>query len=276
MCRLAVQSGLHVVSISRSGAPPSTASRPDHFSAHIDWKACNVLDDASGLIASLAGCDATIIAVGALFADSSYKAAVGIGGDQREKAKTGSHEEENRDTALRVLDAVGQLPELQHVTFVSAGNTLGALHAVSTGYLDSKREAENALLVNPGVRVATVLRPGIMYSDERPLSILAGGGVKIKRAIMGGIAPLSWAVQDEPLPVETVAAACVQSIMRHITPDAATEAEGSKAQAQAQRIGEWPEHANVMGIEEIIALSEAAGLSRHNKDDEEGGAWSLN
>lgn len=274
VCRLAVQSGLQVVSISRSGNPPSAATRPDHFSTHVDWKACNVLEDPEGLAATLADCDATIIAVGALFADSAYKTAVGVGGEQREKARTGSHEQENRDTALRVLDAVGQIPQLQHVTFVSAGNTLGALHAVSRGYLEAKREAENALLIHPGVRVATVLRPGIMYSDERPLSILAGGGVKVKRAIMGGIEQLSWAVQDEPLPVETVAAACVQSIMQRVNPVSTAEG-GQDGEEQAQHPGEWPEYAEIMDIQGIVALSEAGGLSRH-KDDDEAGAWSLN
>ena len=252
VCRLASQSGLKVVSLSRSGVPPP-AIGASHFSKCVDWKACNVLEDAEGLKNSLEGCDAVVITVGALFSNSGYKAMANLGGGRPNRTATGSHELENRDTALRVLDAVAELPQLQQVTFVSAGNTLGAMHKVNTGYLDSKREAENAVLTHPNVRVATVLRPGIMFSDARPLSMLAGGFVKVKRGLLSGMLPaLSWAVQDEPLPVETVAAACVQSVFMY--PGDWPEETG----------GEWPEHTNIFDTNDIVALSQASGSDLHD------------
>jgi hypothetical protein len=185
-----------------------------------------------------------------------------------EGLQNGTVEEGQRDPALKVLEAVAKVPHLEHVTLVSSSHPLDAFETVHRGRMEAAREA--SLLKHPQVRVATILRPGVMYSDERPLSMLAGAGAKLlKRVVMGGTGPLSsWVsyVQEEPLQVETVATACVQSVLAdnlqaHGT-SPSREPQGNPS--EVLKVGEpgsnqpkWPEFAQVLGAEDIQSLSES-------------------
>eukprot|EP00123_Amoebidium_parasiticum_P010282 comp20004_c0_seq1/m.24489 comp20004_c0_seq1/g.24489 ORF comp20004_c0_seq1/g.24489 comp20004_c0_seq1/m.24489 type:complete len:151 (-) comp20004_c0_seq1:414-866(-) len=105
VCKAAVQRGLQVVSLSRSGVSPSSAP----WTKAVDWQKGDALDPAT-YMNTLSDTTAVVHTVGTLLEGSGYKGMLKSGFSHLQSAKHSStYETANRDTALAVASTAEAL-----------------------------------------------------------------------------------------------------------------------------------------------------------------------
>lgn len=181
VCRLAVQQGFDVVSVSRSGRP----TNPADWMEHVTWVAADLFK-VSTWQHHLADCDAVVHCVGIAW--------------ERPKDNI-TFERMNGDSAIVVSNAA-RVEGVRRFLLISAS---GNIPLVSPRYLAEKRRAE-AHIRSLAFHYA-ILRPNLVYGPARALSIVGG---KLQEAaqhlpVLGQLAESGGA----PLHVHQLAAATV-------------------------------------------------------------------
>eukprot|EP01136_Pigoraptor_vietnamica_P025468 Opistho-1_new@79530 len=221
ICREAVLRGFaSVVALSRSGRRPSA----DAWTDGVEWARANA-DEPDALRPHVEGATAVVHAVGTLFEHTGYKSlakperlvregfGVLSGGSIGERT---SYEKTNRDTAVALARAAAESPSVRAFVFLSAAvpRPLASLRYVST-----KREAEEAIAQMGSYRTV-VLRPGLVYADDDPVSAPLALAVRTAGAVAGPLFKLvprsvaEWRdLYVPPVHVRTVARAAISGAL---------------------------------------------------------------
>lgn len=185
ICRVAVEEGHEVVSVSRSGRPQDARGEASWMD-RVTWVAANVLSPGDWR-AHLEGCTAVIHCVGIL----------------REQPEEGITFERINGDAAEVAAWEAEHTDVPHFVFLSAA---GTPPGISSRFLEAKRQAE-ATLRGRGVR-ESILRPMFVYGPGRPATLPAAGVLRAAGRIPGLGAKLR---PLRPLRVEQVATAAVRA-----------------------------------------------------------------
>lgn len=126
----------------------------------------------------------------------------------------GSYEQRNRDTALTILSQIEGLDKT--FVFLSAERGISVLPR----YLSTKREVEQYLSENQNKVPSTVVRPGFMYSSDKPYTTALAWGVDlvnlpdslVKAMGLGWVAETF--IPSKSLPVEIVGKVAVLSAFK--------------------------------------------------------------
>lgn len=200
-CRLAIDRGHQVVSVSRRG-------RPDGYQAWMEavtWVPADVLEPAAWA-AHLAGCLGVVHCVGIAF----------------EQPGEGITFERLNGEAAKEAAAAAERAGVPRFALVSAAVTPPFL---SERYLIAKRGAEADLRRRR--LQAAILRPAFVYGGHRPWSVALGEGLRTLAAVPGLASPLA---SLRPLPVRHVAAAALEAVL--------TGEEGVLFQADIERLAQ--------------------------------------
>lgn len=160
ICKYALSQNINVISISRSGQPRN----PAPWQSSIQYVKGDALSPSTytHLLPSVSG---IIHSVGVLF-DSNFPST-------STKVYEGSYQQMNRDSAISVIDQIGD----KNIHFTYLSSERGIFFA--PGYINTKREVEQ-YLENGKDRVGfSVIRPGFMYTDEVPKLKLISKGIDL-------------------------------------------------------------------------------------------------
>eukprot|EP00053_Salpingoeca_punica_P013668 m.123641 g.123641 ORF g.123641 m.123641 type:complete len:327 (-) comp16259_c0_seq4:1343-2323(-) len=221
VCRAAVQRGLQVISLSRSGAPPSSEAADRAFAAGVETSSSHWMQDVEWIKGDalkpetykehLARCQAVVHSVGTLMENNTYKQLLcGREAAQYDFSQQ-SFETINRDTLAVLANAAAETPGVQSLVFVSAA---AAPPGVDARYLQTKREAEELLLGQQERLRGVVLRPGFLFEDVDPLTSSVAVAVRLAR--------LALACMPASLPVPAVPA-----VLSRVAPSLANAANSA-------------------------------------------------
>ncbi|RUP49571.1 hypothetical protein BC936DRAFT_142178 [Jimgerdemannia flammicorona] len=130
--------------------------------------------------------------------------------------------------AITIARTAAAIPTIESFVYVSA---MDIFPFVDPRYITTKREAERFLLAKDEFRTV-VLRPGFIYSDNRPFTVPLATALSMTNRLISPIKrdvaslPLGSAITTPPLHVDTVARAAI----------AGAEREGLKAILEAEGI----------------------------------------
>ncbi|RUS30551.1 hypothetical protein BC938DRAFT_479254 [Jimgerdemannia flammicorona] len=264
VCRVAAMKGWEVVSLSRRGLQPSYDHGTPDWAEKVTWVSGDSLEP-STYAEHLVGAHSVIHTVGILM-EADYKRVVrsrtvgefveGVKGLvrrdrgnplKREREEEGvTFERMNRDTAslgfrrynftppdlvhpaITIARTAAAIPTIESFVYVSA---MDIFPFVDPRYITTKREAERFLLAKDEFRTV-VLRPGFIYSDNRPFTVPLATALSMTNRLISPIKrdvaslPLGSAITTPPLHVDTVARAAI----------AGAEREGLKAILEAEGI----------------------------------------
>ncbi|KAI9144519.1 hypothetical protein BKA69DRAFT_1122359 [Paraphysoderma sedebokerense] len=249
ICRQAISRGFEVVSISRKGEPINFYTPNNIRPSWVDkvsWISADSFDPTS-YQQQLTSCHSVIHSVGTLFESSAYKhiansrsisdfisSSAGFATEMmRGRQHTGevSYERMNHDTALVVANTFIasrneyntskplSIPSSAFI-YLSASAILPERILSMIGisrYVSSKREAEELIshMVAESEELRFVsLRPGLMYSPARPVTIPVAGVNSFARAVASLPLPIRLPSPPPPLDVHTVADAAVSAILK--------------------------------------------------------------
>ncbi|KAJ1842671.1 hypothetical protein LPJ73_005727 [Coemansia sp. RSA 2703] len=237
VCRQALAQGWSVVSLSRRGAPSRNAQAPPG----IHWVRGDALTP-STYLSQLEGCTAVVHSVGVLL-ETNYKPWVSLGSRNTPSATAATYESANRDSALAVWHAAQQTG-VKAFAYMSAAD---ALPGINPRYISTKREAEAVILGDRqqqqqegggGNVRPVVLRPGFLYSADRPVTLPIAAAVGVFTKVVRDT-PLGCLVRRTPL-----AKAATPALNRDVLAAAIVRAlddprvEGILDVAEIQRLGE--------------------------------------
>ncbi|KTW28411.1 hypothetical protein T552_01673 [Pneumocystis carinii B80] len=216
ICKIAVQKGWTVTSISRKGVLNNNQHDDNIWSwtQQVNWCKGD-LNDPISIENHVKSATAVVYSVGTLL-ENRYKSFLS-GRDnifslfQLSQDEDLSYDKLNRDFAIRVVDMISQENKKIPFVYLSAANTFPG---IPRRYIESKREAEDYICSAQNIR-PIIMRPGLMYSKERPISLLLGGMIDIisnVNKLFCEKIPFMNAAAVKPLKVETVANAIIQSI----------------------------------------------------------------
>ncbi|KAJ1720484.1 hypothetical protein LPJ53_004885 [Coemansia erecta] len=191
VCRRALAQGWTVVSLSRHGAPRHPASAP----RGIRWVRGDALAP-STFLEHLQGCSAVVHSVGVLL-ESNYKPWASLGSTQSQgsPSEAATYEQANRDTALSVWQAACQTPGVGAFAYLSAADVMPGL---DPRYISTKRQVEQAMLKEGGGVRPVVVRPGFLYSSDRPVTLPIAAAIGVfSKAVHG--TPLGCLVRNTGL-----------------------------------------------------------------------------
>ncbi|KAI9302221.1 hypothetical protein BJ944DRAFT_257230 [Cunninghamella echinulata] len=120
----------------------------------------------------------------------------------------------NRDTAITVAKQASTIPSVQNFVYISASDIFPL---INPRYITSKREAEKYLFSHKEFK-SIILRPGLMYSEERPVvmplvNMLQTANILTKPISQGlSSLPFGKVFTTSPLHINTVANATLASI----------------------------------------------------------------
>ncbi|KAI9468966.1 MAG: hypothetical protein EXX96DRAFT_589938 [Benjaminiella poitrasii] len=234
ICKLAANKGWETVSLSRKGEPEifKEHGKPD-WAQKVQWASGNSLQPES-YKDMLNGVTNVVHSVGILleqdyksvvqaqsFCDAARRVPRLILGDQGNPLDPKLKENPrptytmmNRDTVIAVADQVAKLPTIQSFTYISASDVFPL---ISPRYITTKREAERYLFRKDEFKTL-VLRPGMMYSLQRPSVMPIAGLLQFVNAVTSpfksSIASLPGGkyLTANPLQTEEVARAVIAGI----------------------------------------------------------------
>lgn len=185
VCRLAIERGSRVISVSRSGRP---AVFLPAWADQVTWVAADVFEPARWR-KHLAGCTAVVHCIGV----------------ERARAGSSATYERLHHESAAVAAAEAERAGVLSFVYLSAG---GDVPGAGEDYVLSKRRGEAALRQRSFHTV--VLRPRIVYGSQQPPSVLLGWAAKLVRRLPGAQGPLA---EGEPLEAEVVARAAVRAAL---------------------------------------------------------------
>ncbi|KAI9008822.1 hypothetical protein CLU79DRAFT_776448 [Phycomyces nitens] len=238
VCQMAVRKGWETISLSRRGEPAFNETGKPSWAENVKWASGNSLEPKT-FKNILDGVTDVVHTVGILL-ESDYKAVLqaktacdavkGITNVLAEVAgakDTGNpldpnnqqrvlstYETMNRDTAISVAKEAMGLSSLDSFVYISASDVFPL---VNPRYITTKREAESFLLSRPGLR-PIILRPGFMYSDQRPAAAFMATNLQLVNTLTSPISkglaslPFGKTLTTPPLHINTVAAAVISAI----------------------------------------------------------------
>ncbi|EMR09011.1 hypothetical protein PNEG_02786 [Pneumocystis murina B123] len=216
ICKTAIQKGWTVTSISRRGMPNSDQHNGNiqNWTQEVNWCKGD-LNDPISIENHVKSASAIIYSVGTLL-ENRYKRFLS-GRDslfslfQLSQDEDLSYDKLNRDFAIQIADMASQMNKNIPFVYLSAANTFPG---IPRKYIESKREAEDYICSVQNIR-PIIMRPGFIYSKERPISLPLAGIIditsNISKLFCRKISFLG-AAGVKPLKVETVANAIIQSI----------------------------------------------------------------
>lgn len=212
ICRAAVQNGMEVVSVTRSGVPGS--DRP--WAAKVTWVAGDALDPSS-YDEHLVGSTSVVHSVGILLEKSGYKKALLGNSPSTQDNSQVTYESANRDTAVTAASAAAR-KGVSSFIYISAA---GAPPGIDKRYITTKREAENILSSFTEFR-SILLRPGFIYSEESPKTLALALPMLGTDAVQDYIPPLKNFLGSflkshdltvgQPVALHVLASALVQAV----------------------------------------------------------------
>ena len=214
ICRAAVQNGMEVVSITRSGV--AGGSMP--WASKVKWVAADALDPHS-YEEHLEGCSSVVHTVGILLEKTGFKKLLlgrTSGVSTRDNIGV-TYEHANRDSALQVARAAAR-KGIASFIYISA---TGAPPGIDKRYISTKREAESALLAHMEFR-PIIFRPGFIYSEEYPKTLALALPLLATDSVSRTVPPLAKYLHgflrsqelsvSEPVALHTLADAVIQAI----------------------------------------------------------------
>eukprot|EP01137_Pigoraptor_chileana_P008256 Opistho-2@54829 len=198
VCREAVLRGFgRVVALSRHGQRPSA----DAWCDGVEWVRGDALDPTS-YRDHVEGATCVVHAVGTLLENTFYKALVKpdrlakggfgvLGAGSASHVATGggigertTYERMNRDSAVEVARAAVAAASVRSFVFLSAAAPKAL--ASFLRYVSTKREAEEAISGMGSLRTV-ILRPGLVYSDDDPVTAPLALAGRVAGAIAGPV-----------------------------------------------------------------------------------------
>lgn len=211
ICRAAVQNGMEVISVTRSGNPGS--DRP--WATKVKWIAGDALDPAS-FEEHLTSNTSIVHSVGILLENSNYKKFVS-GSTSTQDNSNATYESVNRDSAITVA-ATGAKKGISSMIYISSA---GAPPGVDKRYISTKREAEAVISAYTAFR-PIIFRPGFVFSEESPKTLalaLPMLGVDLASALLpplqnlvGSFLKSKDLVVSEPVALHVLAMAAIQAV----------------------------------------------------------------
>eukprot|EP01134_Creolimax_fragrantissima_P006544 CFRG6544T1 len=208
VCRAAVQRGIPVTSLSRSGTMPGNTA----WMHKVEWKKGDALEPET-YTNILEETTAVVHAVGSLLEDQSYKTFLKPSASSRSSEKV-KYEVVNRDTADIAARTASLFDNVKKFVYISAE---AAPPMVDPRYISTKREAELLIKSHQEFK-SVILRPGFLFDDSDlttssvALGMRFGGCISSKLGLtqklrMRGLHP------PPPVSVDTLAQATVQAIL---------------------------------------------------------------
>ncbi|KAG5437860.1 hypothetical protein PCANB_000575 [Pneumocystis canis] len=215
ICKTAIQKGWTVTSLSRRGTPEDIQQGSDlsRWLQKVNWCKGDLKDDIL-MKKHVKDCTAIVYSVGILL-ENKYKYL--LSGKNFFPSTFQSFEENlsynllNRDFAIKMANNASEMDKNIPFVYLSA---VDAFPGIPKRYIESKREAEDYIYSLPNIR-PIIMRPGFMYSKERPISLAIAGIIDITsnmNELFCKKIPLIGAAGIKPLKVETVSDAVIQSI----------------------------------------------------------------
>ncbi|KAI8384923.1 uncharacterized protein BYT42DRAFT_612588 [Radiomyces spectabilis] len=238
ICKAAALKGWDIVSLSRKGKPTSISSQNAPWADKVTWETGDALEPES-YKHLLPGVTSVVHSVGILL-EQDYKhvaqsqslcgvlsGAAGVVAEMTGMKDRGNpldpnqenhqmtYERMNRDTAIELAKAAGkESSTMESFVYISASDLFPM---INPRYITTKREAEKFLFSRPEYR-SIILRPGLMYSADRPAAIPLANAIKAANCVTAPLArdiasfPLGKLLTTPPLHIDVVAAAVVASI----------------------------------------------------------------
>lgn len=193
ICQEAVNRGVEVISISRSGKPPVLQSSPKdkHWIGEVKWESADILNP-STYYRHLQGASGVVHSLGILLEDESYKKRLrqervpsrsssyswaswlpSIGSNPLiKKDPNFTYEVMNKQSAIVLAKALEETIERESVdrknlptfTYISADK---GFPIIPDGYINSKRETEEELLRYKNVFRPIIMRPGFLFDEMK-------------------------------------------------------------------------------------------------------------
>mmetsp|Transcript_37211 Transcript_37211/g.42473 ORF Transcript_37211/g.42473 Transcript_37211/m.42473 type:complete len:366 (-) Transcript_37211:127-1224(-) len=158
VCSTLVKTGCNVVSISRSGAPPSYYTNDEEWAKKVEWLKINDNEDKFELPSSI---DAAVSCVGTVDPVDEWVQLFGLGFDNDKLRKENGDVNEN---FCKIAKEAGA----KRFVFVSVSYEVAkALEGPIAGYLDGKRQAEHAAAELFGNENTVVVGPSLIYGGNR-------------------------------------------------------------------------------------------------------------
>ncbi|CAO3621295.1 unnamed protein product [Cunninghamella blakesleeana] len=237
ICKAAALKGWQTVSLSRRGEPDifNKTGKPS-WANEVEWAKGDSLDPSS-YRDLLKGVTSIVHTVGIIL-ESDYKKVVNdptvfggvcgagkIVGELVGMVDRGNpldpknqdiltYEKINRDTAITVANEAASIPSIKSFVYISADDIFPL---INPRYITSKREAERNLFSHKEFK-SIILRPGLMYSEERPVvmplvNMLQTANVLTKPISQGlSSLPFGKVFTTPPVHINTVANAALASI----------------------------------------------------------------
>lgn len=182
ICRAAVQHGVKVTSLSRSGRPIGQGAP---WMDRVDWIVGDALQPET-YEAQAREATTLVHAVGSLTADGGYKSILGKSSSQTSSGARVSLDQINRDTALALAEACDDGTE-RGFLFLSAAVQPPLADPC---YLSSKRQVEAALIAQQNLR-PIIFRPGLVYGEAEPVSMTLAVGLTMADKLFNKLKPLA-------------------------------------------------------------------------------------
>ncbi|KAI7881861.1 NAD(P)-binding protein, partial [Lichtheimia hyalospora FSU 10163] len=236
ICKHATRQGWETISLSRHGVPETfrQGARPA-WAEKVEWASGDSLDPSSytGLLENVTDIVHTV----GIISEVDYKslanaknlceAASGasrvvgemIGMRDRGNPLHAQHpaptfERMNRDTAVALAQEAAKISTMDAFVYISASDIFPL---VDPRYISSKRQAEKYLFSRPEFRTIA-LRPGFMYSQDRPVAMPVAAAIQLANMATSFVAkevnslPFGSSLTTPPLHIDTVAKAVIASI----------------------------------------------------------------
>ncbi|KAI8146137.1 hypothetical protein BJV82DRAFT_600644 [Fennellomyces sp. T-0311] len=235
VCKHVVRQGWEAISLSRRGIPEllKHGGQPA-WAEKVQWEAGDSLEPASyeHLLENVTDVVHTV----GMISEADYKDVVGaknlcdaasgvarlagemIGmrdrGNPLRETPRPTFEMVNRDTAVTMAKEAAKVPSMDAFVYVSASDIFPM---IDPRYITTKRQAEQFLFARPEFR-SIVLRPGFMYSNERPAATPLATAIQVANMVTKPVAkelntlPFGTSLTTPPLHIDTVASAVVAAI----------------------------------------------------------------
>ena len=183
ICRAAVARGFQVTSVSRRGSAPGGGGGGRGSAAwtqRVTWAQGDALDPSS-YRDRITERTRVVHTVGTLMENDGYKKL--LRSEPQDAASYGgaTYEVVNRDTATRVAETAADAGA-PFLLFVSAAT---APPGVDRRYITTKREAETVILGLDAPLRSVVFRPGFMYTEEEPATLVLGASLLTASRALG-------------------------------------------------------------------------------------------
>eukprot|EP00126_Sphaerothecum_destruens_P009884 Sdes_comp20620_c1_seq1m15692 len=249
ICRNLLRKEVDVISISRSGRPPSRLP----WCEKVTWLKGNALNPSElpGLLRDSDGCINTI---GTFFENQTYKEILGKTSGYKTRPQDSTFSKINFEAAVNIAKTVSITPSCRIHAFISA--------AVppcmpNIPYVSSKRAAEKEILklLSPPLHRPLIFRPGFLYSESKPFLAALAYGLNWSQTALSLFLSSSRSSSNlkKPLPVSVVSSVVAHSVLNQINLNLMNSSSlSSQAPFLCEEMKETTYLQTVMEVEHIV------------------------